>query len=349
LATVALAVLVLAPLGTCFAWGTGISAFITTEELAHRLRLRHHLERRDSRAVLTDDTNKVVVYPGRYSAVVNGDIVVMESVARMERGKLMVPRSFLNKAEAGLRRTASARRPTQWTPRARPRVRVVIDPGHGGKDPGASRGSAREKDIVLDVGKRVTMLLKQRGMQAIMTRTRDVFVTLSGRAAVSNRYGADVFVSIHVNSTPGATTASGVEVFCVSPKYNPIRRGYAAAGGFDLRGSLKGAHMPASTTHRRLLCAALFEDYVRQSRDLSYELLRALTRATGAKSRNVKNDQNLHVTRETQCARALVEIGFVSNSWERKKLMRSSYRQRVAEGIAEGIERFVRKRERWAQ
>jgi len=336
--------LLIVVLGTsaCFAWGTSLPAFITTEQLASQLRLRHHLEEYTGRAVLSDDKNRVVVYPGRYSAVVNGDIVVMESMARVEGGKLMVPRTFLQQIEADLHRGCAGLRPV------RP-VRVVIDPGHGGKDPGTNRGGVREKDIVLDVGQRVTSMLRKRGMQVIMTRTRDVFVPLQERANIANRYGANVFVSIHVNATQGATSASGVEAFCVSTKYDPVRWGCAAANRPNLPAVLSDTQVPLAANDRCLLCAALFEDYVRQSRDLSVEIVRAVSRTAHVDSRGVKNDQDLHVIRGTQCARTLVEIGFISNASDRRRLMQSMHRERVAEGIVEGILRFVRKRERWSR
>jgi len=90
--------------------------------------------------------------------------------------------------------------PTPWTPRTNIR-RVVIDPGHGGKDPGAiSYLGHHEKDIVLQISRRLASILQRRGVEVIMTRRDDTFVELEERAAIANRADADLFVSIHADS-----------------------------------------------------------------------------------------------------------------------------------------------------
>ena len=94
-------------------------------------------------------------------------------------------------------------------------VRVVIDPGHGGPDPGAvGIGDLRETDVVLDVGLQVAQLLQARGVQVLMTRTSEVDVDLPPRVALANRSGADVFVSLHANAlSMGRPDVNGIETF----------------------------------------------------------------------------------------------------------------------------------------
>ncbi|MEH2390695.1 MAG: N-acetylmuramoyl-L-alanine amidase [Nostoc sp.] len=95
------------------------------------------------------------------------------------------------------------------------RVVVVIDPGHGGKDSGAlGIGGAREKDVILPIGRRLAEILQQNGVQVIMTRDSDYFVTLPGRVQLSERANADVFVSIHANSAGASRPdVNGLEVY----------------------------------------------------------------------------------------------------------------------------------------
>ncbi|MEH2012866.1 N-acetylmuramoyl-L-alanine amidase [Nostoc sp.] len=95
------------------------------------------------------------------------------------------------------------------------RVVVIIDPGHGGKDSGAlGIGGAREKDVILPIGKRLAEILQQNGVQVIMTRDSDYFVTLPGRVQLSERANADVFVSIHANSAGASRPdVNGLEVY----------------------------------------------------------------------------------------------------------------------------------------
>jgi N-acetylmuramoyl-L-alanine amidase len=95
------------------------------------------------------------------------------------------------------------------------RVVVLIDPGHGGKDPGAvGLGRLREKDVILPISKRIAQVLQQNGVQVVMTRDSDYFVTLPGRVQLAERANADVFVSIHANAIgPGRSDVSGLETY----------------------------------------------------------------------------------------------------------------------------------------
>ena len=92
---------------------------------------------------------------------------------------------------------------------------VVLDPGHGGHDNGAKWGGIPEKKLTLDVAKRVETLLKKKGIRTVLTRTTDKFVTLDGRAAISNRYRSPIFVSIHFNAHWNRSI-KGIETFYMS-------------------------------------------------------------------------------------------------------------------------------------
>lgn len=103
--------------------------------------------------------------------------------------------------------------PPSGTPRGR--VLVVIDPGHGGKDPGAvGLGGLQEKDVILPISLDVSQLLKQQGVEVMLTRNADYFVSLQGRTNMANRARADIFVSIHANAVGGGrTNVNGLEVY----------------------------------------------------------------------------------------------------------------------------------------
>jgi N-acetylmuramoyl-L-alanine amidase len=100
-------------------------------------------------------------------------------------------------------------------PLPRGKLVVVVDPGHGGKDPGAiGIGGVREKDIIMPIGKRVAEILQQNGVQVVLTRSSDYFVTLPGRVQIAERAKADVFVSIHANALGGGRSeVSGLETY----------------------------------------------------------------------------------------------------------------------------------------
>lgn len=91
--------------------------------------------------------------------------------------------------------------------------KVVIDPGHGGKDPGGTGGGVREKAVVLNVAKKIAAYLEARGCTVMLTRETDVFVELSDRARMANAAKADLFVSIHCNSVRDNARATGMEVY----------------------------------------------------------------------------------------------------------------------------------------
>jgi N-acetylmuramoyl-L-alanine amidase len=99
-----------------------------------------------------------------------------------------------------------------WPAEARKISRVIIDPGHGGKDKGAHRGSVYEKDLALKVARKVEAMLKAKGMPVTLTRTSDKFISLGDRAAIANRYSNAVFISIHFNAHTG-TRLNGVETY----------------------------------------------------------------------------------------------------------------------------------------
>lgn len=111
--------------------------------------------------------------------------------------------------------------PPPAAPRPAPSVnltgkRIMIDPGHGGKDPGAWKGTRSrlpEKSIVLDIGNDLGRVLKNRGASVIATRTKDVFPSLEQRSNAADRYRVDLFVSIHADSAPKNPAASGTEVY----------------------------------------------------------------------------------------------------------------------------------------
>ena len=90
---------------------------------------------------------------------------------------------------------------------------ICIDPGHGGKDPGATGGDVDEKDITLDVSKKIVSFLEAKGCTVMLTRETDVFVELSDRARMANAVKADLYVSIHCNSVGGNANATGMEVY----------------------------------------------------------------------------------------------------------------------------------------
>lgn len=179
---------------------------------------------------------------------------------------------------------------------------VVIDAGHGGKDPGA-KGTMEEKtyyekDINLSVATMVKEKLEANGIPVIMTRAGDTYPTLNERSDLANKKDAAMFVSIHVNSASNAPKANGIEVY------------YAKGNNNDYYGTT--------------------------SKAVATDVLKKMLDKTGAMSRGVKVESHL-VTRTSLMPAVLVELGFISNADEIKKLTDKDYQQKLADGIVEGI------------
>jgi N-acetylmuramoyl-L-alanine amidase len=148
--------------------------------------------------------------------------------------------------------------PSNVTGNPRGRVLVVIDPGHGGKDPGAvGLGGLREVDVILPISLEVSQLLKQQGVEVMLTRNADYFVSLQGRTAMANRARANVFVSIHANAVGGGrSNVNGMETFYTGNRelaeaiHRSILRNVTVANDRGVKNSrfyvLRTSRMPAA-------------------------------------------------------------------------------------------------------
>lgn len=189
---------------------------------------------------------------------------------------------------------------------------IVVDPGHGGEDPGAlGRGGSYEKDIVLEVAKKLADVLRQGGAQVILTRETDVDLAdldeyniyrravqdLSRRVAIANEHKADLFISVHVNSFPDP--------------------GEDGAQAFSQPGSEEG-------------------------KKLATEIQREMNRFLANPGRLAKQ-ADYYTLRESKMPGALVEIGFISNPREEKLMLDHDYQNKIAWSIYAGIVRYFSK------
>jgi N-acetylmuramoyl-L-alanine amidase/putative methionine-R-sulfoxide reductase with GAF domain len=195
-------------------------------------------------------------------------------------------------------------------------LKIVIDPGHGGSDTGTIGPSGlQEKELVLDVAERLSRLLKTRlGAQTMLTRSDDTFVPLPSRSALANNVGADLFVSIHANSS-SARSVRGVETFYVEPT--------------AYRGSTSGSPPLAVSASRRF--AAMVQ----------HALFATLSHADPMlQDRGVKAAP-LSVLAAPTMPSVLTEISFVSSSYDEQKLRRAEYRDTIAEALFQGIKTYA--------
>ncbi len=209
---------------------------------------------------------------------------------------------------------------------------VVVDPGHGGEDPGGTAaGRPREKEIALDVALRLAEELRGEGLTVMLTRDVDVFVPLGERNAMAISHGADLFVSLHVNHAENLD-AQGAETWIAAPARD--ERSALVAARENL-----GA---GSTSELADYVSQLLSDTkTEESRALAEAIQAELVGATGATDRGVK-EAGFVVLLGLRVPSALVEMGFLTNAVEAELLSQDAYRQTLAEGIAAGIVRYVR-------
>lgn len=213
---------------------------------------------------------------------------------------------------------------------------VILDPGHGGRDEGASHFGLLEKEINLDLAHRTAQRLRARGVNVIMTRSDDAFIPLAERSAVANRHPNAIFVSIHVNAVDGKPQVAGIETFVLSKEFSDAERGQTAADRYGAGGDSVDA---------RQALANLAERSRARGPALASSLQRSLCGRLGDPDRGVKHG-NLAVLRETYFGpAALVEVGFLTNPATAQRMRGEDWRRRASEAICEGVCEFLRQPE----
>lgn len=179
---------------------------------------------------------------------------------------------------------------------------VVIDPGHGGYEPGAIHGGIKEKDLNLDIALRLEKLLKNEGITVHMTRRNDSYVNLYSRSGLANQVNAHMLVSIHNNADS-----------------------YNTSGTMTL-------YYPGAAMKRNGLT----------SKDLAAIIQKELSSYLGTRNIGIISRTNLAVLRTSKVPAVIVEVGYMTNKNELAKLNTAEYRQKAAEGIKNGILRALR-------
>jgi N-acetylmuramoyl-L-alanine amidase len=215
--------------------------------------------------------------------------------------------------------------------------RVVLDAGHGGTDPGASSiSNVSEKEITLDIEKRLGALLRQNGFEVIATRDNDRLIPLRERARLANGSHSDIFVSIHVNSIPHPDN-HGVETYYLGPTNDPtltrlaatenLTSGYALA---DLRKLLDGVYADVRRDESQRLATAVQHQMFSGLRGVD----------PGLENWGVKRAPFI-VLVATEMPAILAEVGCLSNEREAEMLRSGTYRQQIAQALFHGIHAYA--------
>ena len=200
---------------------------------------------------------------------------------------------------------------------SKPFAVVVLDPGHGGEDSGAMCGGVMEKDLTLDVARRVDRLLDSEGLATLMTRLGDSYVSLADRAAFGNRVKDSIFISIHFNED-NKPVASGVETYYAAHQIN---------SGSTFASWLPFFSQPPSNSPNP------------ESQSLAGFIQEALVARTRSVDRGTQPKQFFVIANVCSPA-VLIEGGFITNKDELSKLASEDYRDQLAAAVADGILRY---------
>lgn len=214
---------------------------------------------------------------------------------------------------------------------------VVIDAGHGGKDAGAVGPTGlEEKTVTLDIAKTLGEILEERGIQVILTRENDEFVSLERRVSIANTAGVDLFLSIHCNAS-FSSKAKGFESYFLSPASDDLARAVATVENSVI--SMENDSSQKNKEFLTILADLKYAEYREESRMLAGIVQDNFSKAFSTPDRGVKSAL-FYVLKGLEAPAVLVELGFISNPTEEKLFRKSSHRQLLAELASESILQF---------
>ncbi len=274
---------------------------------AHEFQI--HWLRRDESVEVTNHQDRLIFEVDSCQARVNGvEVWLLHPVAK-HNGALYVTRQDLE----------TTLRPLLWPAKSAPGSTlktICLDPGHGGTDSGFRVGSSQEKIFTLLLAQELKHQLTQAGFKVFLTRSRDVLIDLPERPEIARRQKADLFISLHFNSTPTSKeTVKGSEVYCLTP---------AGANSTNSGGE------PGDTSW----CVG--NRWNDKNLLLAYEIQRSLVHRLGADDRGVRRAR-FAVLRDAAMPAILIEGGFLSHPIEGRRIIESEYRAKMARAIVDGV------------
>ncbi len=289
----------------------------------------------------------------------NDTRIVLDLAAPMQLTSFVLPpqdgqghRLVLDLTRATQAPRQIAAEPVPWVApvdKAHPKrdIIVVVDPGHGGKDPGAigSKGQ-REKDVVLSIAQQLAKRLKrEKGFDVKLVRNDDFFVPLRKRVDIARRHKADMFISVHADAAP-RLTASGASVYALS------EGGATSATARFMAQRENGADLLGATTLLNLkdkdpMLAGVILDMsmnatIASSLQLGSSVLGSLQSITSLHQKRVEQ-AGFAVLKSPDVPSILVETGFISNAQDAQRLVNARHQQAVADGLFEGLKNYFQK------
>jgi N-acetylmuramoyl-L-alanine amidase len=223
----------------------------------------------------------------------------------------------------------------------------VIDAGHGGHDCGAQCGGKQEKEVVMQLVQKLYKEFKREGYRVYLTRGSDRFLTLGQRTKIADKKNADVFISIHANAIANKSrfeVVEGIETYFLQKTRDAKSQRIAARENAAV---LQGAD---SLSKNVIIDSVLNGPKIIESNKLAIDVQRNIMKRVKFKYRDAKDGgvrpAPFYVLVGASRPSILVEIGYITNTKERARLFTSNYQERIAEGIVEGVNRYLDNRQR---
>lgn len=318
--------------------------FVSVNELCAKSDITYCWDGFSKRLILNKDAENAIIAVGSSYVLVNGKIEDIKYPVSLSDGMVIVPYEFAQRLSQRFKKPLIE---PQLMPKKEPFIginNIILDPGHGGKDPGAiGKTGLKEKEVVLDVAKELKSALLSKGFNVIMTRESDTFIPLSERVEIANKNQGDLFVSLHTNASR-AKMARGIEVYYLSELTE--NNGEVEEGTEDN----SAEYIPNGQCNSSAYLDRILEEFIlianrNDSIELANTVADSISERLFIRNRGIKRAQ-FFVLRGAKMPAILIEIGFITNRFEERNLKNEHYRRMVVEVIAEGIGKF---RERYEQ
>ncbi|MCF7823601.1 MAG: N-acetylmuramoyl-L-alanine amidase [Candidatus Marinimicrobia bacterium] len=223
--------------------------------------------------------------------------------------------------------------------------KIVLDAGHGGHDPGARGNGATEKDIVLDVVKRLGKLIEARtDIEVIYTRDKDEFIPLWERTKIANEAGGKVFLSVHANANKNKM-ASGFETYLLRPGKDPAAIAVAEMENAAIKLEKPSEHRTEMSSEQLIIATMAQSSFVQQSETLADLIQSEFDKKLIGQNRGVKQ-AGFIVLIGASMPNVLIELGFISNKNDARRLLQAAYRQKAAEAIFNALMKYKTRHEK---
>lgn len=272
---------------------------------------------------------------GSDTVFVGEQVVLLTEPVGMDESVIVIPPDFERRV-IDLLKEAEADEDIRLPTRIK---EIILDAGHGGKDPGAiGKSGVYEKDVVLDITKRLYKVLKNEGYKVILTRKDDTFISLQKRTEIASQNNADLFISVHANSNP-SRGIHGLEVYSLRD-LDVLEKNEEQRKNNHLM-CFKHLTMKQDNNELKgILADMMYVHKQKETKSLAPYVAKKTSRYIRTKNRGEKKAR-FYVLRNTLIPALLVEVGYLTNPKEEKLLKTGAYRQKIALGLAESITEYI--------